>query len=305
MWPMSKQLIDKILSPRPKWRWGEFCLGVLKHGLVWSPQRRLQAPSVEWIEPAKPACEGLLRLSRCLVGLLVLVGCQPSLKPVASQANFQAEESGSSTEPTFADQIADVQAGKTTTLHITQSPITAAQIAELARLSQLQTLMLDAGGVADDTLYWLNALHQLEHLRIRQATLTDAGVEQLDPATISQLKILNLPQATLTARGLRHMSQFPGLIQLRLGATAMDDTAAQELAKFPNLKSLHLIGPKFSDEALTSLAQTPKLASLYIDDCRLSDAAWKRLFDAKPNLHVHIDQQHHDRDPNQAHDAAE
>jgi hypothetical protein len=41
-----------------------------------------------------------------------------------------------------------------------------------------------------------------------------------------------------------------------------------------------------------------ELSSLYIDECPLPDTAWTQLFAARPNLHVHVDQAHHDLDPN-------
>ncbi len=249
----------------------------------------------------------------CIVALPAITGCQPEsvadsnpAKPSDAQATDPLNgKQPDNTQPTLAEQVANVRDGRSAIIRITDAAITPEQLSELTTLNQLQDLLLDAGGIDDDSLQFLNNLSQLEHLRIRQAELTDSGIEQLDPTKIPKLKILNLPQAKLSARGLKHLSQFAELNQLRLGGSEMDDSGAAEIVRFPNLKSLHLIGPKFTDQALTILAEAPKLASFYIDDCRMSDAAWEQLFRAKPNMHVHIDQQHHDRDPNLAHDAAQ
>jgi hypothetical protein len=44
----------------------------------------------------------------------------------------------------------------------------------------------------------------------------------------------------------------------------------------------------------------PNLQSLYLDDSLVTETGWEWLFEEVPNLHVHVNQQHHDRDP-QAH----
>lgn len=217
--------------------------------------------------------------------------------------DFEPAES-SPAELTFAEQAERVRSGESQTIRLTMSTITADDLKKLGEFANLQELLLDTGGINDESIAILNNLAALEHLRIRESRLTDAGISTLDPRKLANLKILNLPQAELTAASIDHLASFPTLIQLRLGGGGLDDSAAAALTKLPALRSLHVIGPGFTDAALESLAGVPKLASLYIDDCHLSDEAWKRLFKAKPTMHVHIDQQHHDRDPNHAHDAA-
>jgi hypothetical protein len=39
------------------------------------------------------------------------------------------------------------------------------------------------------------------------------------------------------------------------------------------------------------------LWNLYLDGAGVSDEAWSRYFGARPTVHVHVDQAHHDRDP--------
>ena len=85
---------------------------------------------------------------------------------------------------------------------------------------------------------------------------------------------------------------------LRLGGRSIDDAAVKAIAAIPNLESLHLIGPSLTDASLESVANMTNLRSFYLDDCNLSEAAWTHLFEVRKNIHVHIDQVHHDRDPN-------
>ena len=217
----------------------------------------------------------------------------PAASPIAS-----AEQ----VELSFEAQHAQVLRGESIAIKLTQAKITGEQLSQLIALSdKLLELQLDAGVVDDTSLESLSRLSALEHLRLRESSITDLGIVKLDPAKLPNLRIINLPQSSLTAAGLEHLARFPKLVQLRLSASQLDDRAAEVLATFPALRSLHLIGPKFTDAALDQLAKAPKLTSLYVDERHLSDAAWERLFEAKPNIHVHIDQHHHDRDPNADH----
>ena len=70
------------------------------------------------------------------------------------------------------------------------------------------------------------------------------------------------------------------------------------LAGLPSILRLHLIDVPITDAGLAELAKIERLQSLYIDGGRISDAAWDELFRQRPKLHVHINQEHHDRDPN-------
>ncbi len=194
-------------------------------------------------------------------------------------------------------QLAAVQAGESETIRIVQQVIGPHELSDLQFVPNLTELLLDAGEIDDSGLVVIAGLTQLEHLRIRGERVTDVGLANLAAGNLESLRVVNLPQASVTAVGIGHLAAMPALTQLRLGGAGIDDYALAELAKLPQLRSLHLIAPRLSDRALDELARSPKLTSFYLDDCALGDAAWERLFVAKPGLHVHIDQVHHDRDP--------
>ena len=160
---------------------------------------------------------------------------------------------------------------------------------------KLFDLLLD-GGIDESALMELKDLPSLFHLRVRETALGDETLGSI-VKNHPDLQVLNLPRAAFTQAGIQPLNQLPKLKQLRIGGNWIDDEIVAEIAKLPKLHHLHLIQPKISAAALESLADSPKLTSLYIDDCELPDSAWKKLFNAKPNLHVHIDQHHHDRDP--------
>lgn len=209
-----------------------------------------------------------------------------------------ATSAHSDTQDSFDEQLQLVMAGQRSTVQLTQAPIAPEQLEQLLSVQgKLTDLLLDAGGVSDMQCQFLAQLSQLEHLRIRESGIGDSGFAALASGSLSQLTILNLPAANATSEGILQLAHLPQLTQLRLGGRQLDDRAMRALASLPSLRSLHLIGPQITDAGLTHLADAPRLTSLYIDDCELSSAAWEALFEAKPSLHVHVDQAHHDRDP--------
>lgn len=222
----------------------------------------------------------------------------PSDSTGADTPTTPLQPSGTDADASWQMQFAAILAGKQETLLLEDQPITPQQLGQLAQLEgSLEQLLIDAGGVDADSLPAILALKGLTHLRLRECPLGDGSFEQLAASGLDKLRILNVPQAQVTARGIASLAALPRLVQLRLGGAQIDDAAVAEIARLPELRSLHLIGPSLTDAALTELAQAPKLSSFYLDDCQLSDQAWEQLFAAKPRLHVHVDQQHHDRDP--------
>jgi hypothetical protein len=249
-------------------------------------------------------------LNCALLAGLSLAGCQQPLdSPAPSQnpatRNKQlADQTVSSEDPiansNWQSQFTAILSGADDTLLIADHAITADQLAQLVQLNgPLEQLLIEAGGVDDDSLSDILAVKSLVHLRLRECPLGDRGFEKLGESELDRLRILNVPQTQVTSRGLASLAALPSLVQLRLGGPQLDDAAVAEIAKLPGLRSLHLIGPNLTDAALVELAKAPLLSSFYLDDCPLSDSAWEQLFAAKPTLHVHVDQQHHDRDPHQ------
>jgi hypothetical protein len=209
-----------------------------------------------------------------------------------------AEES----ELPLADQISTVERGASATIQITAKPVGGREVAELGQLQGLQVLQLDhlENVIRDGDCQALARLDGLVQLRIRGGAIGDAGVALL--AALPNLRILNLPQSRVTDRGLASLARAPRLRQLRLGSRQITDEGLKSLADFPSLEQLHLIDAPITDQGLETMAALPKLDSLYLDGSRVTEAGLERLFRARPELHVHINQQHHDRDPRRGHD---
>lgn len=206
-------------------------------------------------------------------------------------------ESETQPEPTelIAEQIELVKAGKSDTIEISKAIITDEELAMVRDLEDLKILILDAGIISDAGMEPLSTLVNLVHLRIRNSLITDIGIKHL--LGLENLRILNLPQANLTPDGMLSLAQLKGLRQLRIGGDGTTDLS-RSVAQLHNLRALHLIDIPVSDEGLRGIAKLPRLESLYLDNARITEVGWQWLFNTHPEIHVHINQRHHDTDPN-------
>ncbi|MEM7473949.1 MAG: hypothetical protein AAF483_03095 [Planctomycetota bacterium] len=251
-----------------------------------------------WFESGAPTSEAIVPPDQS-AGSTSTTGEDPARNSsVTTKVDSQlANNRPTVSQATLALALAAIQNDESNTLELEeQAPDNLPeQIRELD--GKLLDLLLDGGGLNGAGLSQLAPLKSLFHLRIRNEALSNKALQTI-ATNHPQLEILNLPQAQVDAQGIAHLQGLPRLRQLRLSGPGLDDSAAEEIAKLPSLEYLHLIKPNISAQGLEMLSISPKLASLYIDDCPLPDAAWTELFQAKPQLHVHINQEHHDRDPN-------
>lgn len=195
----------------------------------------------------------------------------------------------------FADQVALVQAGQSSRIDVDVPP-TAAEWEALSGLEGLRVFVLRAGVATDAEAMLLTTLPALERLVLRDSPLSDEGFTTL--ATITTLRDLNVPQAACTAVGIRALAALPSLERLRLGGPHLAGVnVARAVAGLSRLRSLHLIDVHLGDEGLDALGELSGLRSLYLDGAGVSDEAWERYFARRPDVHVHVDQAHHDRDP--------
>lgn len=223
-----------------------------------------------------------------LIGVFACVsaaGCRECEGPLSQ------EDGGES----IAAQVAAVRAGRSTRI-AAAAPLTVAEWASLEGVPGLRELVLDRGR-ADDAAATIIATNPgLERLVLRDSPLTDVGMGRL--GSCRALRDLNVPQAACTAAGVRNLAGLEGLRSLRLGGPLLGGPEVCEaVVGLPHLRSLHLIDVPIGDSGLAVLQRLPGLWNLYLDGAGVSDDAWIEYFRACPNVHVHIDQAHHDRDP--------
>ena len=200
-------------------------------------------------------------------------------------------------EASFAEQFSAVRKGDSDVIQISAAPIGDDQLGHLIETPALRVLMIDHAdsrvGVAG--IRYLAGLPMLEHLRLCGLGVDDAALAEI--AKIKSLQILNVPRGAFTDAGLAQLKELPQLVQLRFGSPQVSDAGVAALAEFPALARLHLIDVPIGDAGLRAVAKLERLESLYIDGGEISDAAVEELFRTRPKLHVHLNQEHHDRDP--------
>jgi Leucine Rich repeat len=246
-----------------------------------------------------------------LLAALILPGCgkdetaesrptaQEKLKLPAADSNRIAGLDGLTEPPsstaTVASDFPSIESQPPPLLRLAcDFPVTPQMLEELAEHSQATELLIDRGVVSDNDLQRIvKSLPELEHLRIRLSPITDEGAEKLSDSL--KLRVLNLPHSRITAVGINHWKALPQLQYVRLGGSQLDDAALVALAQLPALQSLHLIGPEITAAGLTALSQSAKLKSLYVDDCQIDEVQWQKFRDLRPDIHIHLDQNHPDR----------
>jgi hypothetical protein len=165
----------------------------------------------------------------------------------------------------------------------------------VTELPKLDTVLIDEGVITDEGMKTIAKIPELRHLRLRLSPITDEGLKPLLGS--ESLWFLNLPHSRLTEKGIRSLAALPKLRQLRVGSTLLGNDLGRALLEVKSLRGLHLIGVPLGDEGLKVVVELPHLESLYLDDSAVTEAGWEWLFQNHPQLHVHINQRHHDRDP--------
>jgi len=242
-------------------------------------------------------CTAWKHAAKCLAtGALVLaaIGSPGCGSDRSEQGSEITKAPQSAPIPTFQDLALQAQQQGSDRLE-TSIPVTDRDLLVLAQTPTVDTLICDAGELSDVAVESIASLPNLRHLRLRHSPISDDGFQAL--AAIKTLWFLNLPHSRCTAKGIASLAVLPDLRNLRLGSDLLGADAAGSLSLLHSLRSVHLIGVPFNDEGLRLIAALPELESIYLDDSSVTEDGWQWLFENYPDLHVHVDQQHHDRDP--------
>ena len=203
-------------------------------------------------------------------------------------------EQNSAAEP-FAATLARVVAAGAEAIRLEAGDVRDAEIETLASVERLRVVRVLGGQLSVNAGRALASMPHLEQLHLRDVELDDETLDALSQSR--SLWLLNVVGRGFSHAGIDRLADLRTLRQLRLGLDGGDDRVAEAIARIRTLRSVHLIGSGTTGQGLRALAGLPKLQSLYLDDCKISDEDWTWLFQSHPQLHVHIDQGHHDRDP--------
>lgn len=198
-------------------------------------------------------------------------------------------------EPTFRELIERVRRGESTEIITADESLDDAALALLADLPTLKHLAIEHFQGTPDGLRPIAALPNLQRLQLRGGEVGDDALAVI--ADCASLKNLNLPDAQFSDVGLGALRTLPQLELLRFHTPHVSDQGLARIAEMKSLRFLHLISVPVTDQGLAYLESMERLESFYIDDALVTDEGIERLLKALPGLHLHIDQQHSDRDP--------
>ena len=199
-------------------------------------------------------------------------------------------------ELSFSDQVKAVKQGERTAIHVQAGAVTDAELELLRGATTLTELQLESGKVTDAGLETLRDCPAIELLKLRHSPIGDSGMKTI--GACQQLRVLNLPHAQFSDQGLAELKSLSHLELLRFHSPHVTDDGLKTLAEASlPLRFLHLIDVPVTDAGLEHLIGITSLESLYIDGGQLSREAIERLYTARPELHIHFNQQHLDIDP--------
>lgn len=222
--------------------------------------------------------------------LLMATGCESSSRSMQPRVAAVS----------LAEQIRAIREGRADAIRA-EEPLTDDEWALLGDCRDSREIVLRRGIANDARAGLLASLPKLERLVLRESPLSDDGFAAL--ARCPLLRDLNVPHAECTDAGIRSLVAVPTLRSLRLGSPRLSGAAAcTAVRELGGLVTLHLIDVPIGDKGLDILAEMPALRTLYLDGAGVSDEAWTRYVLARPDVHLHIDQVHHDRDPRRGHE---
>ncbi len=235
----------------------------------------------------RPSINQLSRWSALALILACLLSCgetPPVAVPVVD-----------ATSASWDEQLALVRKGDSTEIRVHGPPVTSQQWQQLGEgCENLQVLDVERFDTDGPDLSLLQKLPGLMQL-VLGAPVDDAGLKTI--ATLSTLKVLNLPRGTFSDQGLQSLAHLPQLELLRIGSPHVTNEGLRTIAQLPALRFLHLIGIPITDEGLPHLYPMTRLESFYLDGSSCSDEGLSRLIETLPHLHFHRDQLHLPDDP--------
>lgn len=160
-----------------------------------------------------------------------------------------------------------------TGLQLASSKLTDEELAPLAKMSQLESLVLPET-TSDEGLRHIAGLGNLRLLRHQSTyagnpvmSITDAGVAHL--SNLSNLQQLTL-WSSIEKDGLKHLSKLKQLRQLSLHGVS--DEALRHLPALPLLEDVFLSGRTLTDAGMTHLSRLKSLKVLSLNGTSVGDA---------------------------------
>lgn len=108
--------------------------------------------------------------------------------------------------------------------------------------------------------------HEIENRHLQDLAALESGIEALD--------VIKATNSKLTDEGVRLVSKFTGLKELRLGGTNVTDASLAEIGKVTQLEALELDRTKITDPGLDFLKDLVNLKELSLASTQITDAGF-------------------------------
>ena len=162
-------------------------------------------------------------------------------------------------------------------LTLTDVGVTCQGWRHLSRFQRLRTFHLEytatkssaAATLGDEDLAALANLKELDSLMLIGVSISGRGLRRL--RGLDKLRYLHIEGGDLSQGGFEHLEDLPSLRFLVLPNANIDDQGAAQIAKLSQISALHLQGNPLSDDGVIPLAKLGKLRTLRIHDTQISD----------------------------------
>lgn len=159
------------------------------------------------------------------------------------------------------------------------------QMADLAKFRLASRVCLTGNNLSSAAaIAHLKDMPQLEWLCINSCALHDDGLREI--RHLPRLKELNVNQASITNDGCKYIKEMPRLQQLHIAACPqLGDDGLKELAKAPRLERLDVSQSQVSDKGLQYVKEMPALTYINLDGCKgVTESGVNALKKVRPNL---------------------
>jgi len=203
-------------------------------------------------------------------------------------------------EPIAKDALAAIPELKSvTTLEISRCPLGDEALEHLAKLPNLQSLILRNTKVTGSGLSSLKACKKLDKLLLggesfqhdsmgTLAELSQIRTLELDVAVplrkltglkgLSNLELLDVSDSKISDNDLAKLPVLPHLLEIRFRAYSISDNGITHLVRFPTLQRLDLTEAPITNAALSDIARMTSLERLNLRGCRMiTDAGLAHL----------------------------
>jgi Leucine Rich repeat len=172
-------------------------------------------------------------------------------------------------------------------LHIDKSRVTDKGFLRLARMKQMDHLVLAHHCFTDDGLAAIVEMRSLRWLDIGGTLEAPSKITDEGMAMVSQLKnlqLLGIGYSGVTDRGLEEIGKLDQLTDLDLTGCRISDDGLQHIAGLKNLKWLHLGETDVTEQGLKHLEGLRKLSLVQLPQGRVSTQAKAQIQSKMPAL---------------------